>query len=160
MEYRSLGRTGTKVSTLCLGCLMFGGKTNESDSMDIIDRAIDGGINFFDTANMYVRGKSEEMVGKAFKRNGKRAQIVLATKVHFRMDDDDPNAQGNSRRHIVEQCEASLATLTNRLYRPLPDPSPLLRYTDRRNTPGVGRSNPSGQSPLHRQQHLRGMAGG
>ena len=111
MEYRSLGRTGTKVSTLCLGCLMFGGRTNEPDSMDIIDRAIDGGINFFDTANMYVRGKSEEMVGKAFKRNGKRAQIVLATKVHFRMDDDDPNAQGNSRRHIIEQCEASLQRL-------------------------------------------------
>ena len=111
MEYRSLGRTGTKVSTLCLGCLMFGGRTNESDSMDIIDRAIDEGINFFDTANMYVRGKSEEMVGKAFKRNGKRAQIVLATKVHFRMDDEDPNAQGNSRRHIIEQCEASLQRL-------------------------------------------------
>ena len=111
MEYRSLGRTGTKVSTLCLGCLMFGGRTNEPDSMDIIDRAIDGGINFFDTANMYVRGKSEEMVGKAFKRNGKRGQIVLATKVHFRMDDEDPNAQGNSRRHIIEQCEASLQRL-------------------------------------------------
>ena len=111
MEYRSLGRTGTKVSTLCLGCLMFGGKTNESDSMDIIDRAIDGGINFFDTANMYVRGRSEEMVGKAFKRNGKRPRIVLATKVHFRMDDEDPNAQGNSRRHIIEQCEASLRRL-------------------------------------------------
>ena len=68
-------------------------------------------INFFDTANMYVRGKSEEMVGKAFKRNGKRAQIVLATKVHFRMDDEDPNAQGNGRRHIMEQCEASLRRL-------------------------------------------------
>ena len=111
MEYRSLGRTGTKVSTLCLGCLMFGGRTNETDSMDIIDRAIDGGINFFDTANMYVRGRSEEMVGKAFKRNGKRPRIVLATKVHFRMDDEDPNAQGNSRRHIIEQCEASLRRL-------------------------------------------------
>ena len=111
MEYRSLGRTGTKVSTLCLGCLMFGGRTNETDSMDIIDRAIDEGINFFDTANMYVRGRSEEMVGKAFKRNGKRGRIVLATKVHFRMDDEDPNAQGNSRRHIIEQCEASLRRL-------------------------------------------------
>ncbi len=111
MEYRSLGRTGTKVSTLCLGCLMFGGRTNESDSMDIIDRAIGGGINFFDTANMYVRGRSEEMVGKAFKRNGKRSRIVLATKVHFRMDDEDPNAQGNGRRHIIEQCEASLRRL-------------------------------------------------
>ncbi len=111
MEYRSLGRTGTKVSSLCLGCLMFGGRTGESDSMDIIDRAIDGGINFLDTANMYVRGRSEDMVGKALQRNGKRPRIVLATKVHFRMDDDDPNAQGNSRRHIVEQCEASLRRL-------------------------------------------------
>ena len=111
MEYRNLGRTGTKVSVLCLGCLMFGGKTKESDSMDIIDRAIDAGINFLDTANMYVRGVSEEMVGKALQRNGKRMHIVLATKVHFRMDDDDPNAQGNSRRHIIEQCEASLKRL-------------------------------------------------
>ena len=111
MEYRNLGRTGTKVSMLCLGCLMFGGRTNESDSMGIIDRAIDAGINFLDTANMYVRGVSEEMVGKALQRNGKRARIVLATKVHFRMDEDDPNAQGNSRRHIMEQCEASLQRL-------------------------------------------------
>ena len=111
MEYRNLGRTGTKVSMLCLGCLMFGGKTKESASMDIIDRAIDAGINFLDTANMYVRGVSEEMVGKALQRNGKRMHIVLATKVHFRMDDDDPNAQGNSRRHIIEQCEASLKRL-------------------------------------------------
>ena len=79
--------------------------------MDIIDRAIDAGINFLDTANMYIRGVSEEMVGKALQRNGKRMHIVLATKVHFRMDDDDPNAQGNSRRHIIEQCEASLKRL-------------------------------------------------
>ena len=90
---------------------MFGGKTDESDSMDIIDRAIDAGINFLDTANTYVRGVSEEMDGKALQRNGKRSRIVLATKVHFRMDDDDPNAQGNSRRHIIEQCEASLRRL-------------------------------------------------
>ena len=111
MEYRNLGRTGTKVSMLCLGCLMFGGRTNESDSMGIIDRAIDAGINFLDTANMYVRGVSEEIVGKALQRNGKRTRIVLATKVHFRMDEDDPNAQGNSRRHIMEQCEAALQRL-------------------------------------------------
>ena len=111
MEYRNLGRTGTKVSMLCLGCLMFGGKTKESASMAIIDRAIDAGINFLDTANMYVRGVSEEMVGKALQRNGKRLHVVLATKVHFRMDDDDPNAQGNSRRHIVAQCDASLQRL-------------------------------------------------
>ncbi|MFW5973613.1 MAG: aldo/keto reductase, partial [Bacteroidota bacterium] len=69
------------------------------------------GINFLDTANVYVRGKSEEVLGKALKRNGRREQIFLATKVHGRMDDDDPNAQGNSRRHIIQQCEASLRRL-------------------------------------------------
>ncbi len=111
MEYRSLGRTGVKVSPLCLGCLMFGGKTAETDSMDIIDRAIDAGVNFLDTANSYGRGASEEVVGKALKRNGKRNRIVLATKVHSRMSDDDPNMQGNHRRNIVEQCNASLMRL-------------------------------------------------
>ena len=116
MEYRSLGRTGTKVSTLCLGCLMFGGRTNETDSMDIIDRAIDGGINFFDTANMYVRGRSEEMVGKAFKRNGKRPRIVLATKVHFRMDDEDPKRTGQQPSPHHRAVRGIAATLANRLY--------------------------------------------
>ncbi len=111
MEYRSLGRTGVKVSPLCLGCMMFGGKTEEAPSMDIIDRAIDAGINFLDTANVYSRGRSEEVVGNALTRNGKRAQIVLATKVHGKMADDDPNMTGNNRRHIIEQCEASLRRL-------------------------------------------------
>lgn len=111
MEYRNLGRVGVKVSPLCLGCMMFGGRTNEKDSIDIIDRAIDLGINFIDTANVYNRGISEEVVGKALKNNGKRQKIILATKVHGRMDDNDPNAQGNNRRHIVEQCDASLRRL-------------------------------------------------
>jgi aryl-alcohol dehydrogenase-like predicted oxidoreductase len=111
MEYRALGRTGVQVSTLCLGCMMFGGRTEPEDSYAIIDRALDAGINFLDTANVYSRGRSEEVVGEALQRNGKRYQIVLATKVHGRMDDDDPNAWGNSRRHIIEQCEASLRRL-------------------------------------------------
>src|SRR3712207_3994181 len=111
MEYRSLGRTGTKVSSLCLGCMMFGGRTEEGPSYDIIDRAIDAGINFLDTANVYSRGRREEVVGAALTRNGKRAQIVLATKVHGKMADDDPNMQRNTRRHIIEQCEASLRRL-------------------------------------------------
>lgn len=111
MEYRQLGRTGVNVSPLCLGTMLFGGKTSKEDSYPIIDRAIDAGINFLDTANVYVRGISEETVGEALKRNGKRQQIVLATKVHGRMADDDPNAYGNSRRHIIEQCEASLRRL-------------------------------------------------
>ncbi|MBN1687174.1 MAG: aldo/keto reductase [Spirochaetales bacterium] len=111
MNYRSLGRTGVQVSELCLGTMMFGGKTDESDSIPIIDRAIDAGINFIDTANVYSRGRSEEVVGKALKGNGKRANIVLATKVHGQMDPDDPNGRGVSRRHIMAQCEASLKRL-------------------------------------------------
>ncbi len=111
MEYRSLGRTAAKVSPLCLGCMMFGGKTSPEDSYAIIDRALDAGVNFLDTANVYSRGRSEEVTGEALKRNGKRHQVVLATKVHGRMDDDDPNAAGTSRRHIIEQCEASLRRL-------------------------------------------------
>ena len=85
MEYRSLGRTGMKVTPLCLGCMMFGGKTSPEDSYAIIDRAIDAGINFLDTANVYSRGRSEEVTGEALKRNGKRNSIVLATKVHGAM---------------------------------------------------------------------------
>ncbi len=111
MEYRSLGRTGVPVSTLCLGCMNFGWKTAESEAITIIDRAIDQGINFIDTANVYSRGTSEEIVGKALKQNGSRGRIVLATKVHGQMDDDDPLSAGNNRRHIILQCEASLKRL-------------------------------------------------
>jgi aryl-alcohol dehydrogenase-like predicted oxidoreductase len=111
MEYKQLGRTGVKVSEQCLGCMMFGGKTEPEDSYGIIDKAIDAGINFIDTANVYSRGRSEEVTGEALKRNGKRGNIVLATKVHGKMDDEDPNMWGNSRRHIIQQCEASLKRL-------------------------------------------------
>jgi len=111
MQYRSLGRTGVQVTPLCLGCMMFGGKTSEPDAMDIIDRALDAGLNFLDTANVYQRGASERAVGAALKRNGKRDRVVLATKVYARMADDDPNMQGNHRRHILQQCEASLRRL-------------------------------------------------
>ncbi len=111
MDYRPLGRTGVQVSPLCLGCLNFGGKADAETSRRIIDRAIDAGINFLDTANIYGRGRSEEVTGEALKRNGRRSRIVLATKVHGAMDDDDPNMRGNSRRHIMAQCEASLRRL-------------------------------------------------
>ena len=111
MEYRSLGRTGVQVSPLCLGCMMFGGRTSPEDSYAIIDRALEAGINFLDTANVYSRGQSEEVTGEALKRNGKRHSVVLATKVHGQMDDVDLNARGNSRRHILEQCDASLRRL-------------------------------------------------
>jgi aryl-alcohol dehydrogenase-like predicted oxidoreductase len=105
-----LGRTGVKVSNLCLGCMMFGGRTSAADSYDIIDRSLDAGINFLDTANVYSIGRSEEATGEALKRNGKRNSVVLATKVHGKMG-EGPNEQGNSRRHIIEQCEQSLRRL-------------------------------------------------
>jgi aryl-alcohol dehydrogenase-like predicted oxidoreductase len=111
MQYRSLGRTGVPVSMLCLGCMNFGGPTPEVDSIKMIDHALERGINFIDTANVYSRGVSEEIVGRALARDGKRAHVVLATKVHGRMDDADMLAAGNNRRHIIEQCEASLRRL-------------------------------------------------
>ena len=114
MEYRYLGRTGIRVSPLCLGCMTFGGKTLSKDAADMIDRSLDAGINFLDTANVYVGGKSEKAVGKALKQNGKRDRLVLATKCHGNMhheDPLDPNRWGNSRRQIVEQCNASLKRL-------------------------------------------------
>ena len=111
MKYRHLGRTGVKVSELCLGCMMFGEQTPEPDAIKMIARALKEGINFFDTANVYNKGKSEEALGKALKQNGQRQRIVLATKVHGSMDKSDPNAQGNSRRHLIQQCDASLKRL-------------------------------------------------
>ncbi len=125
MEYRALGRTGVQVSPLCLGCMMFGGKTNEVDSIAMIDHAVEQGINFIDTANSYSRGESEKVVGNALSRDGKRDRIVLATKVFGKMG-DDPNMFGNHRRNIIEGCEASLRRLRTdwidlyQIHRPMP----------------------------------------
>ena len=110
MTYRSLGRTGVQVSPLCLGAMNFGDPTSEEDSLRIIDAALDGGINFIDTANVYNAGESEHIVGKALQRNGRRNDVVLATKVHGKMG-DGPNDQGNSRYHIIKACEDSLRRL-------------------------------------------------
>jgi aryl-alcohol dehydrogenase-like predicted oxidoreductase len=111
MDYRNLGRTGVKVTPLCLGCMNFGQRTEEDDAIRIIHGALDRGLNFLDTANVYNRGRSEEIVGAALQRRGGRDAVVLATKVHGRMADDDPNMRGNSRRHILQQCDASLRRL-------------------------------------------------
>ena len=126
MEYRSLGRTGVMVSALCLGTMNFGGSTNEVDAFSIIDKAIENGINFIDTADAYGRGASEIIVGKALKQNGKRDQIVLGTKVHGRMG-NGVNEQGASRYHIIKACEDSLRRLQTdqidlyQLHRPVLD---------------------------------------
>jgi aryl-alcohol dehydrogenase-like predicted oxidoreductase len=109
MEYRILGRTGVRVSPLCLGTMNFGGATPEPESIRIIHQALDAGINFFDSANMYVRGESERVVGKAL-ADGRREKVILATKLHFPQS-DDPNDRGNSRRHIMQAVEDSLRRL-------------------------------------------------
>ena len=111
MELRTLGSTGVKVSPLCLGAMMFGawGETDHDESIRIIHRALDAGINFVDTADVYSRGESEEIVGKAL-AGGRRDNVVLATKVHGTMG-DDPNQFGNSRRWIMREVENSLRRL-------------------------------------------------
>ena len=110
MKYRTLGRTGMKVSPLCLGAMMFGewGNPDHDDSVKIIHAAIDAGINFIDTADVYSMGESEEIVAKAIV--GRRDDLVIATKVHSPMG-DDPNRSGNSRRWIIAECENSLRRL-------------------------------------------------
>ena len=126
MKYRTLGRTGIKVSPYCLGAMMFGGIANaeHDDCIRILHKALDSGINFVDTADRYSNGESEEIVGKALK--GRRQNVVLATKVNGPMG-DDPNQQGNSRRWIMQAVEASLRRLQTdyidlyQIHRPSPD---------------------------------------
>jgi aryl-alcohol dehydrogenase-like predicted oxidoreductase len=118
MEYRGLGRTGMQVSPLCLGAMMFGewGEPDHDTSIRIIHRALDAGINFVDTADVYSQGESEVIVGKALAA-GKRDDVVLATKFHAPMDvpmgspGGDPNKRGNSRRWVVQEVENSLRRL-------------------------------------------------
>jgi aryl-alcohol dehydrogenase-like predicted oxidoreductase len=111
MEHRSLGRTGVSVSKLCLGAMMFGawGNPDHDECIRIIHRALDAGINFIDTADVYAQGESEEIVGKAL-AGGRRDDIILATKFHGAMG-EDPNRQGSSRRWIVREVEDSLRRL-------------------------------------------------
>ena len=110
MRMRALGGTGIKVSPYCLGAMMFGGWGNpdHDDSVRIIHAALDAGLNFIDTADVYSRGESEEIVGKALAR--RRDQVVLATKAHGVMG-DDPNMAGNSRRWLVQEVDNSLRRL-------------------------------------------------
>jgi aryl-alcohol dehydrogenase-like predicted oxidoreductase len=128
MGHRKLGATGISVSPLCLGAMMFGawGNTDHDDSIAIIHAALDAGINFIDTADVYSRGESEKIVGKALK-DGRRDSVVLATKAHGRMHDTDANQFGNSRRWLVKEVERSLKRLKTdwidlyQIHRPEPD---------------------------------------
>jgi aryl-alcohol dehydrogenase-like predicted oxidoreductase len=154
MEYRPLGRTGVQVSKLCLGTMMFGGwgNTDHDDSTRIIHAALDAGINFVDTADVYSAGESEEIVGKALK--GRRDDVVLATKFWGQMG-DDPNRRGVSRRWIIAEVENSLRRLGTdwidvyQMHRPDPE-------TDIDETRRADRSGRAGQGPLHRLVVLLG----
>lgn len=127
MDYVPLGRTGVKVSPLCLGAMNFGGRGNSDhdDCVRIIHRALDAGINFIDTADVYSKGESEEIVGKAL-ADGRREDVVLATKAHGPMG-EDVNHRGNSRRWLVREVENSLRRLGTdhidlyQIHRPDPD---------------------------------------
>lgn len=108
MNYRNLGRSGLKVSQICLGTNNFGGQISEETSIKIVNKALDCGINVIDTADVYTGGKSEEVVGKAVK--GRRDEVVIATKVGFgRLE--GPNRSGLSRKHVLSQIEHSLKSL-------------------------------------------------
>ena len=116
MEYTTLGRTGLSVSRLALGCMSYGDPAwrswvlNEDDAQPFFRRAVEAGINFFDTADMYSLGQSEEITGRALRRYAKLDEVVIATKVHFTMG-SGPNMKGLGRKHIVQGCEASLRRL-------------------------------------------------
>jgi aryl-alcohol dehydrogenase (NADP+) len=117
MDYVNLGRTGLKVSRICLGCMTYGAKSwrawvlEEDESRPFIRRALELGINFFDTANIYSLGRSEEIVGRALRDFGRREEQVIATKVRFEMRKDDPNGRGLSRKAIMNEIDASLRRL-------------------------------------------------
>ncbi|MBN1208041.1 MAG: aldo/keto reductase [Myxococcaceae bacterium] len=116
MKYAYLGRTGLKVSRICLGCMSFGSTSwrkwvlDEEAAQPFFRKAVESGINFFDTADMYSLGVSEEITGRALKRYARMEEVVLATKVYFPMG-EGPNMGGLSRKHIVQGCEASLRRL-------------------------------------------------
>jgi aryl-alcohol dehydrogenase-like predicted oxidoreductase len=119
MKYVNLGHTGLKLSRICLGCMAYGDPTkgfhswvlNEEASQPFFRRAIEAGINFFDTANIYSDGASEEITGRALKRFARREEAVIATKVHGAMRPDDPNGRGLSRKAILHEIDASLSRL-------------------------------------------------
>ena len=110
MEYRILGRTGVKVAPLCLGTDNFANPTPEAESIEIINRALEAGINLIDTSNSYAKGDSERIIGRALAQNSRRQQVLIATKAHYPTG-PGPNDRGNSRLHLMKACEDSLRRL-------------------------------------------------
>jgi len=110
MQYRRLGRSGLKVSTVALGTMNFGNPTEEEEVFRIVDRAMEFGINLVDCAGTYAQGKSEEILGRALKRDGKREKVLVTSKVYFPTG-PGPNDRGNTRHHVIKACHASLKRL-------------------------------------------------
>ncbi|MCU0491410.1 MAG: aldo/keto reductase [Chloroflexaceae bacterium] len=110
MTYRLLGCTGVRVAPLCIGTMNFGNPSDEGESARMINRALEAGLNFFDTANSYNSGESESSIGRTFAANGQRHNAILATKAHFPTG-PGPNERGNSRLHLMRACEDSLRRL-------------------------------------------------
>ena len=158
MEYRPLGRTGVQVSQFCLGTMMFGGKTDEAESIRIIDHALDRGVNFVDTADVYAGNESERIVGEALATDGRRKNIVLATKFNFPQRPRRERARALSRRHLIDACDASLKRLRTdwidlyQMHRCSAD------VPDRREPARARRPDPRRQGPLHRRQHVPELA--
>src|SRR5690242_10062119 len=109
MEYRRLGKSGLKVSRICLGALQFGERTPAGDAKRIVDSAFEAGVNFIDTADSYGRGQSERIVGRLIAK--RRDYWVVATKFSRPMDDDDPNARGLGRKWLMQAVDDSLKRL-------------------------------------------------
>lgn len=110
MKYRTLGRSGIKIFPLALGTDNFANPTPEKESIDIINAALDAGVNLIDTSNSYAKGEAERIIGRAFQQNGRRHEVVLATKAYFPQS-DNPNHRGGSRMHLIKACEDSLKRL-------------------------------------------------
>ena len=108
MEYRTLGRSGVKVSPLCLGTDNFANPTPEKEAIRMIDVALDAGINMIDTSNSYAQGEAERIIGRALAQNKRRHEVILATKVHYPTG-PGPNDKGNTRLHILRACRDSIA---------------------------------------------------
>ena len=158
MEHVRLGKTGLKVSRICLGCMSYGvpdrgphpWTLDEEKSRPFIRRSLEAGINFFDTANVYSDGTSEEIVGRALRDFARRDEVVLATKVHGRMR-PDVNGRGLSRKAILAEIDNSLRRLGTDLRGSLPDPSLGRRDADRGNARSAERCRQGGQGAVYRR---------
>jgi len=156
MDYRFMGKTGLRVSELCLGALTFGRESSEEVSRAILDRFVDAGGNFIDTADTYSAGLSEEVLGRWLAGKG-RDDLVIATKARYPMG-QGPNEVGLSRKHILASVEASLRRLRTDYIEPVPGPLLGPCHAPRGDPEHAPHPRARRQSALHRRQQLQRMA--